>query len=112
MLMCAPWEDAGSLQSSFAVEWRARLGALRRHHNRLRWARLASVPRERFTLADVIARDGLWCALCGTEVVLGVLGAMEATVDHVVPVSGGGPDTLANAQLAHRGCNCRKKDRF
>ena len=34
-----------------------------------------------------------------------------ASVDHIVPLSLGGDDTKANIQLAHFGCNCRKRNR-
>lgn len=32
-------------------------------------------------------------------------------VDHVIPLSQGGPDTLANKQAAHKLCNERKSDK-
>ncbi len=43
----------------------------------------------------------LRCALCGTPIPT----LDEATQDHIIPVSQGGPDALANVQLAHRVCN-------
>jgi 5-methylcytosine-specific restriction endonuclease McrA len=36
---------------------------------------------------------------------------MRASVDHIVPLSLGGPHTLDNAQLAHLRCNAIKGNR-
>jgi len=33
---------------------------------------------------------------------------MGPTIDHVIPIVHGGPDTKANVQLAHRKCNTDK----
>lgn len=43
----------------------------------------------------------LQCSLCG-----GAIASLEeATQDHVIPISQGGPDALANIELTHRECN-------
>lgn len=47
--------------------------------------------------AVVLVRDGGRCWLCGK------LGA--TTIDHVIPRSLGGPDTLDNLRAAHGSCN-------
>lgn len=77
-------------------------------NNHRRRARLADVDAERFTLADVIARDGWRCGICGRKVDPKATGRNRKSLDHVVPISLGGPHTLANAQLAHFGCNAAK----
>lgn len=43
----------------------------------------------------------LQCSLCGGA----IASIEEATQDHVIPLSQGGPDALANIELAHRECN-------
>ncbi len=43
----------------------------------------------------------LQCGLCHGP----IASLEEATQDHVIPISQGGPDTLANIELAHRTCN-------
>ncbi|MCL5046587.1 MAG: HNH endonuclease, partial [Actinobacteria bacterium] len=43
----------------------------------------------------------LICSLCGAP----IASIEEATVDHRIPSSQGGPDVLANLQLAHKVCN-------
>lgn len=57
--------------------------------------------------AQVLARDGLICRLCGHP----VLYASTLAIDHIIPVSRGGDDSLDNLQVAHRSCNSRKGDR-
>ena len=49
---------------------------------------------------DLVARDGNGCLYCGKPVSLD-----EATLEHIVPMSAGGPDHLANLTLAHQACN-------
>ena len=44
------------------------------------------------------------CKLCLKP----ILKRKEATADHIVPISKGGPDTLTNLQLAHERCNSLK----
>lgn len=75
---------------------------------RRRRARLAGVESEPFGLEDVIARDGWRCGICGGKVDPKAKGARGKSLDHIVPVSLGGPHTLANAQLAHMNCNSQK----
>lgn len=77
-----------------------------------RRALLAGVESEKFTLADVIDRDGWRCGICGKAVKPGSKGRDRPSLDHVVPISQGGPHTMANAQLAHFGCNSGKRERY
>ena len=79
-----------------------------------RATRMRRAERERFTLADVIARDGWTCGICGGQVdpTLRRPDLDSRSLDHVLPISLGGPHMLANAQLAHLGCNLRKGARF
>lgn len=63
--------------------------------------------------ADVHARDGWTCRLCGGPIDPEVAwpDPMSASVDHIVPLAAGGAHTMANVQSAHLGCNSRKRDR-
>lgn len=58
-------------------------------------------------------RDGTECGLCGEQVDLDLSfpDPMSPSVDHVIPWSLGGTHDLANLQLAHLSCNCRKGNR-
>jgi 5-methylcytosine-specific restriction endonuclease McrA len=68
--------------------------------------RLGSPTAERFTLDEIYERDGHRCHLCKK-----LVKRNEATMDHIVPASLGGPHTRANVALAHRSCNASKGNR-
>jgi 5-methylcytosine-specific restriction endonuclease McrA len=60
-------------------------------------------------LAQLVARDGTacrWCALPLPEDMAGV------HIDHLIPISAGGPDALWNLQLLHGLCNRLKGSRL
>lgn len=61
----------------------------------------ASIPSS--LRRQVFERDGHACVTCGTS--------ERLSVDHIVPWSKGGPDTLDNFQTLCVPCNARKKDR-
>lgn len=89
-----------------------RLRELRVLGTQRRRALLAQVPAETFLPIDVFKRDRWRCQLCGKRTPKAEVGtnAMTApTLDHIVPLSRGGPHTLANTQCACRRCNCRKR---
>lgn len=67
---------------------------------------------------EVLFMFGTICHLCGKEIDLtaprqaGKIGwQMGLQIDHVVPLSKGGADTLENVRPAHGLCNIKKKDR-
>lgn len=70
-------------------------------------ARRKNVDHEPYTLRQVAERDGWRCHLCGKRVPPRRYTAKpeDPTVDHLVPLSAGGPDTLTNVALAHNACN-------
>lgn len=78
----------------------------RRKNNKRRNAKTS----ERYTVADIVQRDGDKCHLCGKRVDLSLPGThrMGPTVDHLLPISAGGLDELANVRLAHLSCNCAR----
>lgn len=61
----------------------------------------------------VYRRDGWRCGICQRKVDRGLKAPhpMMASLDHVVPMSRGGPHTYANVQCAHHLCNSLKSDR-
>jgi len=79
----------------------------RRARRQRRRARLRGVSSEPYALSDITERDGWDCHLCGTPVdpLCGWPDRQCASIDHVVPISKGGPDVLANVRLAHWYCN-------
>lgn len=54
----------------------------------------------------VFERDNGICGLCGMAVV------GPFTIDHIIPISKGGPHSYENVQLAHPTCNFSKRDRL
>ena len=54
----------------------------------------------------MIARDGDGCVWCGRSMV----GAADCTIEHILPLSLGGPDTLANTMCACKDCNNRRQE--
>ena len=72
-------------------------------------------------LADLVARDGGVCQLCGEPVDKSDCffdsdgnfhtGRLYPTMDHIVPISKGGKTTWDNVQLAHFRCNSVKCDK-
>lgn len=80
---------------------------VKRARDSARFALTRGAPTaERFTLDEIYERDGRICHLCSKPV-----DRQQATMDHVIPVTKGGPHTRANVKLAHRGCNTRKGNR-
>ena len=67
----------------------------------------------RIRLQELGERDYWLCQLCGGAVdrQLSGLDPQGPTVDHILPISKGGPDSWQNVQLAHRQCNNLKGNR-
>ena len=97
------------------------------HPDRRKWrtanhrhrARKYGVPYESgITLAKLIKRDGLRCALCGGMCNLNdhswseYSGATYPSIDHIIPMSKGGGHTWDNVQIAHMLCNALKSDKL
>jgi len=80
--------------------------AARRRYRR----RKANTVGQRYTLAEIIMRDGSMCHLCRTPVDLALSGRdrMGPTADHLIPVALGGGDEAHNIALAHRRCNIKR----
>ncbi|CAM3840305.1 HNH endonuclease [Tsukamurella strandjordii] len=81
----------------------------RRERHR-RAARLRAAPTIEFTAEQLSARMSLWsgCWICGAP----FSPERPRTVDHVKPLSKGGPDSLSNLRPACRPCNSRKGGRW
>lgn len=69
------------------------------------WRTMSGAQRKRITDA-IYQRDGMVCSICHLHV-----RREDASVDHVVPLSKGGPSTMDNLRLAHRRCNSSKGNR-
>jgi 5-methylcytosine-specific restriction endonuclease McrA len=60
----------------------------------------------------VFQRDSYRCGICGeqTDHTVDFPDPLAPTLDHVVPMSKGGPHLYSNVQCAHFECNKRKAD--
>ena len=68
------------------------------------WSAGVKTPRKRRSnpvIARLLERDGDTCFLCGHPL------GDDLTEEHLVPVTAGGPNHIANKALAHKGCNLR-----
>ena len=63
------------------------------------------------TVEALIDRDGASCAYCGGAVAVSGDFSDKASIDHVVPVSCGGPHTFDNTVVACLPCNMSKNSR-
>ncbi|MFC8583242.1 HNH endonuclease [Streptomyces sp. NPDC057217] len=78
-----------------------------------RRARKRGVEAESIRAADVYARDAWTCWLCALPIDPGKAWPSpdSASLDHVIPLSKGGPHTMANVKASHLSCNLIKSDR-
>jgi 5-methylcytosine-specific restriction endonuclease McrA len=71
---------------------------------------------ERYTEAQVLELYGTNCHICGDPIDLSLsrkIGTegweMSLHIDHVIPISKGGPDKLSNVKPSHGKCNLKKR---
>lgn len=73
------------------------------------------------TLPKLAKRDHNQCQICGLFVdwedfietnKTKICGDMYPSIDHIMPISLGGMHSWNNVQLAHRGCNTKKKNKY
>ena len=89
--------------------------AAKRAQRLKRKLRLRCAVREAVNPIRVFERDGWRCALCGVATPASLRGGYDdhaPELDHIVPVSLGGPHTYANTQCACRRCNGMKGARL
>lgn len=72
--------------------------------------RRANGPKDQIAIGRLARRDGWICQLCAGPVNREAFSNhnLDATIDHIVPVSQGGTHTWDNVQLAHFICNSRR----
>lgn len=77
-------------------------------------AKKAGVTHDRIDPLAVFARDGWRCQLCSRKTPKAKRGTCADNapeLDHIVPLSKGGPHSLTNVQCACRACNNAKGSR-
>lgn len=79
-------------------------------YNRARHKGNVAIP---FRRKDVFERDNYQCKMCMCVVQKVSIYAHDAAeIDHIIPISRGGPHTIDNAQTLCRRCNAIKSDRI
>ena len=68
-----------------------------------RRARIKANGFEKFSLKEILIRDGYRCHLCG-----GSVKPKEVSFDHLIPISKGGSHTKKNVAVAHLRCNLER----
>jgi len=98
-------------ENSKSPEWRAKK---RRESNKRRAQKLGN-GYENYSEIEVLNLYGTDCHICSTEIDLlaprkcGEPGwEIGLHIDHLIPISKGGPDTLSNVRPAHGSCNLSK----
>jgi len=86
---------------------------------RRRRARKKSLPSQKYNEQMVLSLYGSKCHICNEEINLsaprssGKYGWEKGLhIDHVIPISKGGPDTLDNVRPAHGWCNTSKGNKL
>lgn len=86
--------------------------AARARQAHVRRMRHSGAEVERFTFAEICVRDKWRCGVCGKKVPrVKYPDPQSPSLDHVIPLSQGGPHTRANVRLTHWLCNSRRGTR-
>ena len=70
---------------------------------------------ERFKTTDIFERDKWKCKMCGCKTPKALHGGLEPNapvLDHIIPLSLGGPHTKANTRCLCRQCNGKKAAKY
>lgn len=102
-----------------AKDWREANRDVKRDYNRNRKLKLKDSTIGCFTESDIIELYGTSCHLCGFAIDMkaprqsGKPGWQNGLhIDHVVPVSRGGKNTIENVRPSHGLCNLKKNNRM
>lgn len=111
---CASCTKADRRSRHKAWVRQARLAGTYSGDNHRQRARHYGVAYEPINSRAVYDRDGWICGICDGAVDPGLAfpDLMSASLDHIVPMSLGGPHLWHNVQLAHLICNSRKGARL
>lgn len=110
-------EDCIRGMQEYGRQYRSRAGVRERkaEWNRTRRSRARHSISTKITVEELVAKYGIVCHLCNKDI---DINAPRKTgedgwenglqVDHVIPISRGGSDTIDNVRPSHGICNIRK----
>lgn len=102
------WREANRERHRQAArDWRAANRQRQAEQSSIKRARLAGAWVEEVDRLVLLERDDGVCGICGQDV-----DPFAFEVDHIVPLSRGGPHSYANTQPAHPFCNNSKHNRL
>lgn len=106
-------ERAPEARHASELRWRRANADKVRHRNYARRAAVTGAEAEYIELGSVAVRDNFYCGICGNPVDMTLVWPHpdSPTLDHIVPVSHGGPHIYANVRLAHSTCNSARSNR-
>lgn len=92
-------------------EGRVRTQAQNAKREHARRARRLGLAHEDYDRNAIFERDDWTCGICGNviDARLEWPHPLSASLDHILPLSRGGPDTASNVQAAHLRCNNKKR---
>ena len=113
---CDPCKKAANEYAKKYVDKSSPKYKERRHRRKVRRrARIRGNKAEPYTLQRVIDTYGTVCHICSEEIDMSAPRNCTGDgwqkglhLDHVIPISQGGPDTLDNVKPAHAYCNVHK----
>lgn len=112
-------ERFNKTQFEYAQKNKDKLNENKRAARRRRKARLKNNLFEKYSESQVLNLYGNFCHLCNKKINLnaprktGQIGwELSLHIDHVIPISKGGPDILDNVRPSHGICNVRKNDKL
>lgn len=105
------YERNAESEKALSRKWRQdNPDGARAQHTLRRARKFDNGPTEIINFSEVYHRDFGICGLCYAKVDINVPypDPGYGTIDHIIPLSKGGPHTYDNVQLAHFVCNSRK----
>lgn len=110
------WEEKNKdARKSYAKQWRSENLDKIRSKNRKRRALILNNEHESYTEEQVLVLYGTKCHICKTDIDLNTSRSVKNPgweyglhIDHLIPISKGGSDTLKNVRPSHGICNIKK----
>lgn len=107
-------EKMRSYMRDYTIKNRAKLSPMWQRNYLKRRAKLAGVESERYEKLDVYKRDNGVCYICSEhiDILMDWPHPKSFSIDHIIPLSRGGDNTLNNVASTHLRCNISKSTKI